>query len=295
MNFKQYTIALLIILFCAGSVIVGIRSALTSETSDYTSLPDKEQGFVEYQGSPYSTVYYSAPAQGTAVAVPMPMRSVNSGILRHPQASYYAGRQAVNSSYASQGLTTTAHQAVSSYGTFTGGGSGYNVARGSANYTRGGSAGYAVAEGQRTMVTPTMIYTGETNQPLQVGGQHTLVYYAKAEVSIESTGQSSRGGRRRIIVYDDEEYGEYDGEPNSNKSKIWDEETQTWVDAPAIGTERTINGVLSVWTINGWLPKKDIKDPDSPVGDIPWLFFGLLVAGYVGIVTWRKPKSCDKQ
>lgn len=194
MNFKQYTIALLIILFCAGSVIVGIRSALTSETSDYTSLPDKEQGFVEYQGSPYSTVYYSAPAQGTAVAVPMPMRSVNSGILRHPQASYYAGRQAVNSSYASQGLTTTAHQAVSSYGTFTGGGSGYNVARGSANYTRGGSAGYAVAEGQRTMVTPTMIYTGETNQPLQVGGQHTLVYYAKAEVSIESTGQSSRGG-----------------------------------------------------------------------------------------------------
>lgn len=135
-----------------------------------------------------------------------------------------------------------------------------------------------------------MIYTGETNQPLQVGGQHALVYYAKAEASIESTGQSSRGGRRRIIVYDGEEYGEYDGEPNSNKSKIWDEETQTWVDAPAIGTERTINGVLSVWTINGWLPKKDIKDPDSPVGDIPWLFFGLLVVGYIGVVTRKRTK-----
>lgn len=293
-NFKQYTIALLILLFCAGSVIVGITSALTSEVSDSYSLWNNGKEYQEYQGAPYSTVYYSAPAQGTSVAVPM--RSVNSGILRHPQASYQAGAHSVNnvpSGYASQGLTTTAHPMVSSYGTSAGGRNGYSVV-GSSNYARGGNVGYSVGAGQSTTFTSTQTYAGTTNHPLQVvGGQQTSVYYAKVEASaaFEGTGgQSARGGRRRIIVYDGVEYGEYDGEENSDKTKIWDEETQSWVDAPAIGTERTINGVLSVWTINGWIPKKDLKDPDSPIGDTPWLFFGLLVAGYIGVVTCKRNK-----
>ena len=40
-----------------------------------------------------------------------------------------------------------------------------------------------------------------------------------------------------------------------------------------------------------WVPERDIKDPDSPIGDTPWLFFGLLVAGYIGVVTCKRNKQ----
>lgn len=304
MNFKQYTIALLIVLFCAGSVIVGIRSALTSETSDYTctSLPDKGQGLTEYQGSPYSTVYYSAPAQGTTVAVPM--RSVNSGILRHPQPSYYAGAsmeyRMSAGNYASQGLYQTSHQVYSYGGASAGGVGGYVVEGGSTNRAVGSNMGYAGGIGLRTTISPAAGYTGGIVASGSIGKQMVAFTPMFAQTSSLDEYIPSSSGRRRIIRAD----GKADaGDTKEENGQIyeWDEDAEAWVlrdSTPSIGDKfTTTDGTVYVWNGSMWIPERDIKDPDSPIGDVPWLFFGLLVAGYVGIITYKrnKPKPCDKQ
>lgn len=300
MNFKQYTIALLIILFCAGSVIVGIRSALTSETSDYTSLPDKEQGFTEYQGSLYSTVYYSAPVQGSAVAVPM--RSVNSGILRHSSASYHAGAHTANAmsgTYASQGLTQTSYQVHSYGGASAGGVGGYVVGGGSTNHAAGSNMGYAGNMGLRTTMSPVAGYTGGIVASGSVGKQVTFTPML-AQVTWLDEYTPSTSGRKRIIRADGTADAG-DTKVENGQIYVWDEDAEAWVlrdSAPSVGDKfTTTDGTVYVWNGSMWIPERDIKDPDTPVGDTPWLFFGLLVAGYVGIITYRrnKPKPCDKQ
>lgn len=301
MNFKQYTIALLIMLFCAGSVIVGIRSALTSETSGYTSVPDKEQGFVEYQGSPYSTVYYSAPAQGSTVAVPM--RSVNRGILRHSHASYHAGVQAVNSmsgTYVSRGLAQTSYQSVHSYGTFSAGNGGYGALGATSNYTVGsGSAGYVVGTGLHTEVSPVMGYTGGVASPaMTISGQNisAMPVYAQASALGDNAGPT-KSGRRKVAPT---EPGE-DGQIYTDDDGVWyyDEEIGGWINLTTAeeGVTKIENGKVYWWNGSSWVFVADQADPNTPIGDTPWLFFGLLVAGYVGIITYRrnKPKPCDKQ
>lgn len=292
--FKQYTIALLIILFCAGSVIVGIRSALTSETSDYTSLPDKKQGFTEYQGSPYSMVYYSAPAQGTTVAVPM--RSVNRAILRHSSTSYHAGAHTANtmsSTYASQGLTQTSYQ-VHSYGGVSAGG----------GYTLGGNTG------QRTMETSAMGYSGYTGVAIlsvtnaivsaqMIVSTPMLTQQASAPAYAEAMPTSRKAkassGPRRVAPSEDG----YPGETRTDEeNNIWTwSETEGWVNTTPDGTTRIKDGKVERWNGSEWVYVSDQADPDTPIGDTPWLFFGLLVAGYVGIITYKrnKPKPCDKQ
>lgn len=293
MNFKQYTIAFLIILFCAGSVIVGIRSALTSETSGYTSVPDKEQGFVEYQGSPYSTVYYSAPAQGTAVAVPM--RSVNSVILRHSQPSYYARASTeyrALANYASQGLYQTSHQMHSYGGTSASGG-----------YVSGGSIGQQIVvasvtgySGYTSVANPNVSYaivSGQSSTTPMLA-QASVSTYVEAMPTPKKTKPFS-SGPRRVAPSEDGYVGETYTDADGN---TWTyTETDGWVNTTPDGTTKIENGKVWRWdaTNQKWVFVADQADPDSPVGDIPWLFFGLLVAGYVGIVTWRKPKSCDKQ
>lgn len=289
MTFKQYTVALLIVLFFAGSVIVGIKSALTSETTDYTLLPDKEQGFVEYQGSPYSTVYYSAPAQGSTVAVPM--RSVNSSILRHSQSSYYAGARAANSTpstYTSQGFARTSYQAIHSYGSSAGGG---NASQGFVTNTNITNAGN---------VNPTRTYgsaagaVSATMPALAVKSMQTSIQVLAYTPMQDVSSAFSKPGRRKAAPTSPGEDGQTYTDDESN-TWYYDEEEGKWTNVTPEGTTRIKDGKVERWNGTEWVYVSDQADPDSPVGDIPWAVLWLLVAGYVGIVTWRKPKSCDKQ
>ncbi len=274
MNFKQYTIALLIVLFCAGSVIVGIRSALTSETSDYTSLPDKEQGFVEYQGSPYSTVYYSAPAQGTKVAVPM--RSVNSGILRHSQPSYYAGAsmeyRVSAGNYASQGLYQTSHQ-MYSYGGASAGG-----------YAGRGNTGLHTAE------TSAVGYAGFASATILDGGyttnQSSTVTPMLAYVPMQAEVGTSAPARHSVRRIPQETQGTLLGTIQEDDGKWWYWNGEEWVET----TTKIENGQVWVWNGSTWVLAPNQASPDSPIGDTPWLFFGLLVAGYIVVVTRKRTK-----
>lgn len=301
MNFKQYTVALLIVLFCAGSVIVGIRSALTSEVPDSYSLWNNGKEYQEYQGASNSTVYYSAPAQVTSVAVPM--RSVNSGILRHSSASYHAGAHTANAmsgTYASQGLTQTSYQVHSYGGASAGGVGGYVVEGGSTNRAVGSNMGYAGGIGLRTTISPAAGYTGGIVASGSIGKQMVAFTPMFAQTSSLDEYIPSSSGRRRIIRAD----GKADaGDTKEENGQIyeWDEDAEAWVlrdSTPSIGDKfTTTDGTVYVWNGSMWIPERDIKDPDSPIGDVPWLFFGLLVAGYVGIITYKrnKPKPCDKQ
>lgn len=295
MDFKQYTIALLIALFCAGSVIVGIRSALTSEVSESYSSWNNGKEYQEYQGVPYSPVYYSAPAQGTSVAVPM--RFVNSGILRHPQASYHAGAHAVNNTpttYASQGLTNTSYHSVRSYGSASGGG--YSV-KGNINYTFGSNTGYvgvAVNSQGRGEVTSVNRYMGVAASPsLVMNGQMTISVPAQASIyAAANTENPFYGSRRRIAPSDD---GDYNGQTYTDEEgNVWTwSETEGWVNTtntPQEGATKIEDGKLYRWNGTEWVYVADQKDPDSPIGDTPWLFFGLLVAGYIVVVTRKRTK-----
>ena len=279
-DFRRHIIALLILLFCVGSVFVGIRSALTPGDAQHTAAPVE---WAEYQGSDYSTVvYHSAPMSGTSVVVPM--RSTSSSLFRHSQSSYsVSGSSAtpMSGTYTAQRLAQTSHSSSGSYGAGNAASGGYRMGW----HTYQGAS--AVAS---TYSTPVMMSVSYSN--------HTPAFSAVSAPVVSPTEyvqqyahHMSAPGRRKLKTYDDgTESGEYDGEANSGNTKIWNEEDQAWEDAPAIGTEREVNGVWCVWTTDGWKPKYDQKDPDAPIGDIPWVFMLLLVAGYVGVVACRKRK-----
>ena len=107
-----------------------------------------------------------------------------------------------------------------------------------------------------------------------------------------STPMTTRraSGLRKIHMEGSEKYGDYEGEYDPDTGLIWsgDEEGGEWVSPPAVGTEKVVNGVLSVWTGSGWVAKGDVPEPDAPIGTIPWLMLLLAAAGYGYYVAKRK-------
>lgn len=219
------------------------------------------------------------------------MRSVNSGILRHSQVSYYAGASSeyrVSGNYASQGLYQTSHQ-VYSYGGASAG-EGYTLggsigqqtavtsATGYSGYTGGvnPNVSYAIANGQSSTITPLL-------------AQATVSTYVETMPTPKKTKPSSSGPRRVAPSEDG-----YPGETRTDDERntwTWSE-TEGWVNTTPDGTIKIEDGKVWRWdaTNQKWVYVSDQADPNSPVGDIPWLFFGLLVAGYVGVVTYKKNK-----
>ena len=114
---------------------------------------------------------------------------------------------------------------------------------------------------------------------------------AAPSYATSSAGASSPsrpiGHIRRVYANGD---GEYDGEYNESTGLYWNEEEEAWQDTPPVGTIRDNGGVIEEWNGSEWVPKSQIADLGTPVGDAPWLWMLLLLAAYA-LFLGRKVRS----
>lgn len=89
-------------------------------------------------------------------------------------------------------------------------------------------------------------------------------------------------GRRRVH---DNGAGGYDGDSDGEyyDGKWWSEDEEGWVSEPWDGVEKIEGGRVYRYdgSILDWVLVEGQADPDSPIGDMPWLLLLLMAGGYV--------------
>ena len=132
---------------------------------------------------------------------------------------------------------------------------------------------------------PTMHMRSTSAMPMMTHG-------ATASYAASSSGASSPsrpiGHIRRVKPTD--EGGNRDPRPDADDPSItwyWDEEEEDWVSDMPVGTIRDNGGVIEEWNGSEWVPKSQIADLGTPVGDAPWLCLLLLCTAYALFLGWK--------
>ena len=285
---RQYVILIVVLLACAASVFIGVKSILHSNDEMTTFAVGDWEGITlpRYHGP----AVYSTPAQ-QGYTVTMPMTSTSSRSLFHHNAAYayHAGvttTQRVQTGNGAYRVYQTSDQEVHSIGSGNGSSGGASI--GTTNV--GSSVGSSFSMPSVALTLPSVrTRTLANNNILSANTASTSAIVADAGTV---TRMSRASGIRRIHMEGDEKYGDYDGEYDPATGKIWsgDEEGGEWIDPPDVNTEKWVNGVLCVWTGSGWVPKSDVPEPDAPIGDIPWMML-LLAAAAFGTYRMRKSNN----
>ena len=266
---RQYVILVVVLLACASSVFFGVRSILHSNDEVTTFAVGDWEGITlpRYHGPSFYTS-----SQRSMETVTLPMTSTSSrSLFHHSVAPSYHAAVATTQWVQTSAAAYKVHQTSDQVARYVGAGSG-----------SAGSASLETTNVQQSAASASFSIPTLELTTLSVR-THTLannnIYSTSPSLLADATSSSSvvRVGNIRRLTPDGD--GEYPGEPNGDKTKIWDEENG-WVDPPAIGTIRTIGGVECVWTENGWRPTSDLPEPGTPIGDIPWLMLLMALVAY---------------
>ena len=280
---RQYVILAIVLLFCAVNVFLGVRSILHSNDEVTTFTVGDWEGitFPRYNAP---AIYTTTAPRAQVVSLPNVSSSSNALFHHHAVMSYSGGRvaapQAQMSSTAHK-IYQTSDQHVRSLG--SGAGAGGNATTGTTSYSSSSTSTYNIPH--IALALPSVRTRTLANNNIYADNLATSSVIL-ADASTPARTPLTRGLRRKTIDGD----GEYDGEYDPVENKIWDEAAEDWVSPPAVGTERTVKGVLCVWTGSGWIPKSDIPDPDAPIGDIPFILLLICAAAY-SIRRVRKTKT----
>ena len=91
-------------------------------------------------------------------------------------------------------------------------------------------------------------------------------------------------GPRRVNPHAGEtgsEGDQYQDTEDPNLWWYWSEAAEDWVSGdPPVGTVKEEGGVMYEWNGSAWIPKGNVPDLGTPVGDAPWLLLLLLMAVY---------------
>ena len=266
---RQYVILVVVLLACASSVFFGVRSILHSNDEVTTFAVGDWEGITlpRYHGPSFYTS-----SQRSMETVTLPMTSTSSrSLFHHSVAPSYHAAVATTQRVQTSAAAYKVHQISDQVARYVGAGSG-----------SAGSASLETTNVQQSAASasfsmPTLALTTLSVHAYTLANNN--IYSTSPSLLADATSSSSvvRVGNIRRLTPDGD--GEYPGEPNGDKTKIWDEENG-WVDPPAIGTIRTIGGVECVWTENGWRPTSDLPEPGTPIGDIPWLMLLMALVAY---------------
>ena len=279
---RQYVILVVVLLACAASVFFGIRSILHSNDEVTTFAVGDWEGITlpRYYGP---TVYPTS--QRLMATVTLPMTSTSSrSLFHHSVAPSYraavATTQQVHTCNATYRVHQTSDQHVRSLG--SGAGAGGDATTGTTSYSSSSTSTYNIPH--IALALPSVRTRTLANNNIY-GDNLATSSVILADASTPTRTPRTKGLRR--LTPDGE--GEYPGEPNGDKTKIWNE-IEGWVDPPSIGTICVINGVECVWTADGWRPTSDLPEPGTPIGDIPFILLLICAAAY-SILRVRKTKT----
>ncbi len=281
-QFRQYVIMTLVLLGCAACVFFGIRQIVSdpNSTTEGFAVGDWEGIKVPRYTGP--AVYHAPSAQGGTVSMPM-VSSTSQSLFRHSTGVSYsgAGTATVRTSFEQpsyQPVYQTSNSVVHSIGGGGGSGAGFagSISQGTSTVSCGNGGGFSTpgvgisTQYERTYAYDSRVYADNNIGTTRGGVAQTPVV---ADVVASSSSRSAMPGIRRAQPsYDGEEEGdivEQDGE-------IWMWDGETWV-TPSTKVE---DGKVYAWDGSTWVFVDDIQGADAPIGDLPWILFLMLLAGY---------------
>ena len=120
----------------------------------------------------------------------------------------------------------------------------------------------------------------------------TPAAFASAQTPAMAAPSRQGMGPRRVHSNDDGGMdGDWDGE--YYEGKWWNAEDEEWTNDPFEGCVKVEGGLTYVYQgtypTGSWVLVSNQTDPDTPIGDTPWLFFLLLAAGYTAVKLRQKP------
>ena len=285
---RQYVILIVVLLACAASVFIGVKSILHSNDEMTTFAVGDWEGITlpRYHGP----AVYSAPAQqGSTVTLPMTSTSSRSLFHHNAAATYRAAGtttqrvQVVNGTYR---VHQTSNQTVHSIGS----GNGYagNASMGTTNYSSSSGASYSMPSvaltfpsvRTRTLANNNIISATTASTPVILADAGTILPPRVMAIRRSQPGRD----------------GAYEGEVVEKDGETWVWDEGAWTNVTPVGTTKIVeeDGVRKVyqWDGNQWVYVQDQIEPDSPIGDIPWLMFLLTAAafGTYRVVKQKKQK-----
>ncbi len=257
---KQYVILTIVLLACGASIFFGVRNIVRSTDEVTTFAVGDWEGITlpRYNGPAVYTT-----SQRSRATVTLPMTSTSSrSLFHHSVAPSYraavATTQQVHTSNATYRVHQTSDQHVRSLG--SGAGAGGNATTGTTSYSSSSTSTYNIphiALALPSVRTQTLAF----NNINIAASSSSLLADASTGSNRLAMGprrMPSEPGTEEVVVQDSEGWWYWDGEG--------------WVPA-----EVKIEGG-KVYRKNGtdWVYVQDQADPDTPIGDIPWLM--LLIA-----------------
>ena len=223
----------------------------------------------------------------STAAVPMvsPMRSHGTSA---PMVTGGAVR-----SYAHHGHATMPN--TSAYGSAVPSGKGLYTTSTATVYSIGsGGGGVSSPLGDRGASSRGIRYGGGGSVSMPVLALATTSSSASATTlqasSMTAPSRQGMGPRRVKPTYDGTRGDQVTDEDDGTTIWTWDEDLEEWVNTTPIGTTRydSEKGYMVEWNGTEWVKVSGQADPDTPIGDTPWLFFLLLAAGYAAVKLRQK-------
>ena len=267
---RQYVILIVVLLACAASVFIGVKSILHSNDEMTTFAVGDWEGITlpRYHGP----AVYSTPAQqGSTVTLPMTSTSSRSLFHHNAVATYRAGvttTRQPQTSYTAYKVHQTSDQTVHSIGS----GNGYagNASMGTTNYSSSSGASYSMPSVALTLPS-VRTRTLANNNIISATTSGTPSILADAGTSNAARAMGIRRakpttpGTEETVVQDEED---------ENKWWYWDGEE--WVEAEV----KIEGGKIYRLVGDTWVFMGDQAEPNAPIGDIPWLMLLIAAAAF---------------
>lgn len=264
-QFRQYVIMTIVLLGCVASVFFGIRQIVSEPSYDvapYSAIAGEGYKIPRYKGP----ALYHASAGQSGGTITMAMGSTSSRALFHHNAGAAGyGRVAANRdvSYTHGAYAPVYRTSNSTLRSIGGGGSGGGYASGSGYSVSGGVSGGGSVSVPSLGLSLPRIRTYAYNKGVAASDIETMSV-RNAKPGIKRAAPEREG--------DEAEYY-WDGKD------MWFWDGEEWVEEETIKIE---DGKVYRWDSdsNSWVFVSDQAGPDSPIGDIPWILFLLMLAGY---------------
>ena len=287
-EFRKRWVLLICILGGILSIIFGIRQIAKDQESEnigYAAVSWDVPKIPYYSGG---RVYRTSSSQGSTLTMPR-VTSSSQQLFHHHAGGTYAGQGmgTYRSSYAQasyrsntqstgQPVHTFSNGAIYSYGGSGSGGGMTGVTSHRKVSYNGGSVGYT---------TPSI--------SISMPRTRSYAYNSIQGTSSETSARPSMPGRRKVApaVTGDEEEGDV-GADTEVSGLYWMWNGEKWESLE--GKTKVEGGILYRWDGSAWVFVQDQVDPDTPIGDVPWLLMLLVAGGYIVLrrgVAFRQIKT----
>jgi len=207
----------------------------------------------------------------------MPM--VSGGAVRAYAHYGHAARQSASSGSGFR-LHTTSSATIHTIG--SGGGGRVGSAGGSSSSSRGVNyGGGSVAMPSFAIAVPAVASNSQAEEsPLMAAAPSRRGHVRKANSHAGETGSAG---------------DKYPDTENPSIWWYWDEGEEDWVSGdPPVGTVKEEGGVMYEWDGFGWIPKGQVADLGTPIGDAPWWLMAMMLMLY-GTVRTMKRRTLSKK